>query len=156
MSSSCRSMRIAHGAPLAVASALLAVWQPVAAQEVNFVPFASTTAGWDSNRSLSRPPSSADNYGGNVGAEVRDLTPRSYTDLVVQGTYTDVSQLNYDWYTASVALNTEYHTINGDYTLLAAYRRDDTFYTEFGHAGFNDLSLTTPDTTPTTSVTTGI
>jgi hypothetical protein len=149
-------MRIGSAAPLALASALLAGWQPAAAQEVNLVPFASATAGWDSNRSLDRPPAPASNYGGNVGAEVRDLTPRSYTDLVVQGTYTDVSQLNYDWYTANAALNTEFHTVNGDYTLLAGYRRDDTFYTEFGHAEFNDLNPAAPDTSPTTSITKGI
>lgn len=159
MSSLYRNAAVRQILTVATASVLLAlsVTRLADAQETNVVPFANVSAGWDSNRSLSRPPVSSDTFGGQVGAEVRELTPRSYTDLLAQVQYWDAGQLGYDWTSGSVALKTDFRTLEGDYTLLAAYRRDDTFYTEFGHAAFNnDLTPTSPDTTGTASVTTGI
>jgi hypothetical protein len=156
-----RSPPMRHAAPLAaVAVALLALCvlvRPAAAQETNFVPFASATTEWDSNRSLARPPRSAASYGGMAGGDLRELTPRSITDLTAQILYTDVPQLGYSWTSGNVALKSDFRTLVADYTLLAAYRRDDDFYTEFGHAGFdNGLTLTSPDTNGTGNVTAGI
>jgi hypothetical protein len=147
-----------HAAPLAaVAVALGVLVRPAAAQEMDLVPFGSATAEWDSNRSLARPPRSAASYGGVVGGELRELTPRSITDLTAQILYTDVPQLGYSWTSGNVALKSDFRTLVADYTLLAAYRRDDDFYTQFGHAGFdNGLTPTSPDTNGTGNVTTGI
>jgi hypothetical protein len=155
-----RSSRLRRAAALAGASALVALYvlvRPVAAQEVSFVPFGSATAEWDSNRSLERPPASAGSYGGSVGAELRDLTPRSLTELTAQIGYTDVPQLRYGWASGNTALKSDFKTLAADYTLLADYRRDDTFTTEFGQANFNNgLTPTSPDTNGTAKVTTGI
>jgi hypothetical protein len=159
MSSLFRNTAVRHIAAIGAASALLAssFTRPAGAQETNFVSFANVTAEWDSNRSLERPPQSAGTYGGQVGGELRELTPRSYTDLLAQVSYTDVPQLGFDWTSGSVALKSDFRTLEGDYTLLALYRRDDTFYTEFGHAAFNnDLTPTSPDTNGTANVTAGI
>lgn len=154
-----RSASVSHVAAVAAVGVILGIGFAgrTDAQEINFVPFAEATAEWDSNRSLVRPPRSAASYGGRAGAEIRDLTPRSYTDLVAQINYTDVPQLGFNWTSGKVALKSDFRTLQGDYTLLAAYRRDDTFYTEFGHAAFNnDLTPTSPDTNGTAKVTTGI
>jgi hypothetical protein len=156
MSSSCRSVSMRYAATLIAAAALLGPGRPAWTQEIDIVPFAAAMTEWDSNRSLRRPPASAHTYGGSVGVELRDLTPRSYTDLVSQISYDKVPQLGYAWYSGSVNLNTDYRTAKGDYSLLAGYRRQDSFYTEFGHAAFNDVTPTSPDTTATTAVTTGI
>jgi hypothetical protein len=155
-----RNFRVRDAAPLAVAAASLALCvfaRPAAAQEINFAPFGSATAEWDSNRSLARPPQSAGSYGGVVGADLRDLSPRSYMDLAAQISYTDIPQLGYDWTSGNVAFKSDVKTLNADYTLLADYRRDDAFFTEFGQAQFNNgLTLTSPDTNGTANVTTGI
>jgi hypothetical protein len=160
MSSLYRSSLMRHAPAFAVVGAQLALCllvQPAAAQEVNFVPFGNASAEWDSNRVLERPPASAASYGGLVGADLRDLTPRSYTDLVAQISYTDIPQLGYDWTSGSAALKSDFKTLEAEYTLLAAYRHEDDVYTEFGHANFdNDLTLTSPDTNATANVKTGI
>jgi hypothetical protein len=131
--------------------------QPAAAQEINFVPFATVTGEWDSNRLLERPPASAASYGGLVGAELRDLTQRTYMDLAAQLYYTDVPQLGSSWTSGNLAFKSDFKTLYADYTLLAAYRHDDSYYTEFGHAAFDtDLTPTSPDTNATANVTTGI
>jgi hypothetical protein len=160
MSSLYRNSVVRHATAFAVAEALLALCTlvpPAAAQEVNFVPFGSASAEWDSNRLLERPPASAASYGGLVGADLRDLTPRSYTDLSAQVLYTDIPQLGYDWTSANVALKSDFKTLAAEYTLLADYRRDDSVYTEFGQAAFNNgLTLTSPDTNGTAAVRTGI
>jgi hypothetical protein len=149
-----------HVAALAIASALpmlCAFVLPATAQEINFVPFASASAAWDSNRLLERPPASAATYGGIVGADLRDLSPRNYMDLAAQISYYDVPQLGFDWTSGNVAFKSDFKTQEADITLLAAYRRDDSYYTEFGHAAYdNDLTLTTPDTNATANVKTGI
>lgn len=153
-----RSVSMRHVAALAASGIIgLSIAGPAGAQEINFVPFGSATAAWDSNRVLARPPESAATYGGLAGAELRDLTPRSYTDLVAQISYNDVPRLGFDWTSGNAALKSDFRTLKADYTLLAAYRRDETFYTDFGHAAFNnDLTLTSPDTNGTGNVTTGI
>jgi hypothetical protein len=160
MSSLYRSSLIWHAPAFAVVGAQLALCllvQPAAAQEVNFVPFGNASAEWDSNRVLERPPASAASYGGLVGADLRDLTPRSYTDLAAQISYTDIPQLGYDWTSGSAVLKSDFKTLEAEYTLLAAYRHEDDVYTEFGHANFdNDLTLTSPDTNATANVKTGI
>jgi hypothetical protein len=149
-----------HAAALAVAGALFglcAFVRPAAAQETNFVPFGSAMAEWDSNRLLQRPPASAGSYGGVVGAELHELTPRSSTSLAAQIAYTDIPQLGYNWTSGNVALRSDFKTQETEYTLLAGYRRDDSVSTEFGHAAFeNDLTPTSPDTNGTANVTTGI
>jgi hypothetical protein len=161
MSSLSRRLPVRHAAALAMASALAMFCvfdRPAAADEINFVPFATVTGEWDSNRLLERPPASAGSYGGLVGAEVRDLTQRAYMDLVTQIYYTDVPQLGSSWTSGNAAFRSDFKTLYADYTLLAAYRHDDSYYTEFGHAAFdNDLTPTSPDTNVTTAnVTTGI
>src|ERR1700722_7938037 len=160
MSSSYRNSLLRHASALAVVGAPLALGllvQPAAAQEINFVPFGSASAEWDSNRVLARPPESAASYGGVAGAEIRDLTPRSYTDLAAQILYTDIPQLGYNWTSGSAALKSDFKTLEAEYTLLAAYRHEDDVYTEFGHANYNnDLTLTSPDTEATANVKTGI
>jgi len=140
-----------------VVPALCVGMRPAAAQEINLVPFGNATAEWDSNRLLARPPRSAASYGGLVGAELRDLTERNYMDLTAQISYTDVPQLGFDWTSGNVAFKSDFKTLKADYTLLAAYRRDDSYYTEFGHASYaNDLTPTSPDTIATSNVRTGI
>jgi hypothetical protein len=160
MSSLYRNSAIRDAATHVVACALFMLGllvQPAAGQEINLVPFGSATAEWDSNRLLSRPPASAGSYGGVVGADLRDLTPRSYTDLSAQIAYTDIPQLGFSWTSGNAALRSDFKTLEGEYTLLAAYRRDDSLYTQFGHAAFNnDLTPTSPDTNGTGNVTTGI
>jgi hypothetical protein len=160
MSSLYRNSAMRPAAVLAVAivvSALCVGMRPAAAQEINLVPFGNATAEWDSNRLLARPPRSAASYGGLVGAELRDLTERNYMDLTAQISYTDVPQLGFDWTSGNVAFKSDFKTLKADYTLLAAYRRDDSYYTEFGHAAYeNDLTPTSPDTIATSNVRTGI
>jgi hypothetical protein len=160
MSSSYRSSSMRRVPVLVVAGAVLVLRvlvQPAAAQQIDFITFGSATAEWDSNRSLQRPPAGAGSYGGVVGADLRDLTPRSYTDLTAQIAYTDIPQLAYKWTSGNAALRSDFKTLEGDYTLLAAYRRDDDVFTQFGHAAFNnDLTPTSPDTNGTANVTTGI
>src|SRR5580700_1802619 len=139
MSSLYRNSPMRPAAVLAVAivvSALCVGMRPAAAQEINLVPFGNATAEWDSNRLLARPPRSAASYGGLVGAELRDLTERNYMDLTAQISYTDVPQLGFDWTSGNVAFKSDFKTLKADYTLLAAYRRDDSYYTEFGHAAY--------------------
>jgi hypothetical protein len=160
MSSLYRNSPRRYAATLAVAAiplALCAVVQPTVAQEINFAPFGNASAEWDSNRSLARPPQPSASYGGVVGADLRDLSPRSYMDLAAQIAYTDVPQLGYDWTSGNVAFRSDFKTLTADYTLLANYRRDDAFFTEFGQAAFNNgLTLTSPDTNGTANITTGI
>jgi len=160
MSSLYRNSLLRHapaGAAVGAQLALCLLVQPSAGQEINFVPFGSASAEWDSNRVLERPPASAASYGGLVGADIRDLTPRSYTDLTAQLLYTDIPQLGYNWTSGSAALKSDFKTLEAEYTLLAAYRHEDDVYTEFGHANFdNDLTLTSPDTNATANVKTGI
>ena len=160
MSSSYRSSPMRHAAALAIASALLVpcvLVRPAMAQQTDFVTFGSASAEWDSNRLLERPPASAGSYGGVVGGDLRGLTPRSYTDLTAQILYTDIPQLGYDWTSGNVALKTDFKTLQADYTLLADYRHDDSVSTEFGQANFNNgLTSTSPDTTGTANVKTGI
>jgi hypothetical protein len=145
---------------LTVAGALIALGAlvgPATAQEITFVPSASATAEWDSNRLLARPERSAASYGGDVGAQLWDITPRAMTELIAQIAYADVPQLNYDWTSGNVALRTDYKGLESEWTLAASYRKDVTFTTEFGQATFNNgLTLTSPDTNGTANVTTGI
>src|ERR1700733_14422850 len=160
MSSSYRKSNMRRLAPLlmgGVLAALYALPRPVAAQEIVFIPFGNATGEWDSNRQLSRPPASAASYGGSVGADVRDYGPRSFMDLTAAISYNDVPHFNYDWITGNAAFKSDFRTLDADSTLLAAYRRDSTFVTEFGQANYNNsLTLTSPDTVSTSNVTTGI
>lgn len=160
MSSSYRRLnmhRVATFAMGGVVAALYLLPQAVLAQEISLIPFASATTEWDSNRQLSRPPVSAASYGGTVGGDLRDYGPRSFMDLTAQISYFDVPHLNFDWTDGSAAFKSDFRTLNGDYTLLADYRRDSTFTTEFGQANYgNGLTPTSPDTVATSSVTTGI
>jgi hypothetical protein len=146
---------------LAVVGASIALGvlvRPATAQEVSFVPNASATAEWDSNRLLNRPPRSAASYGGDVGAQLWDITPRAMTEVVAQIAYADVPQLNYDWTSGNALLRTDYKGLASEWTLAASYRKDVTFTTEFGQANFNNcLTLTVcTDSNGTAKVTTGI
>src|ERR1700729_3033140 len=160
MSSSYRKSNTRRIAPLAMGGVLAALYAlpgRVLAQEISLVPFGNATAEWDSNRQLSRPPASAASYGGLVGADLRDYGPRSFMDLTASIAYDDVPQLNYDWVDGIAVFKSDFRTLNADYTMLADYRRDSTFVTEFGQANFNNsLTLTSPDTVATSNVTTGI
>lgn len=140
-----------------VLAALCALPGRLPAQEISLVPFANATGEWDSNRQLSRPPVAAGVYGGMVGADLRDYGPRSFMDLTASVAYFDVPHFNYDWVNGNAAFKSDFRTLNADYTMLADYRRDSTFVTEFGQANYNNsLTLTSPDTVSTSTVTTGI
>ena len=160
MSSSYRKPNKRRVAPLLMGSVLAVLYAlpgRVPAQEITFVPFGSATGEWDSNRQLSRPPVAAGSYGGLVGADLRDYGPRSYMDLSASVSYNDVPHFNYDWLTGNAAFKSDFRTLDADYTLIAGYRRDSTFVTEFGQANYNNsLTLTSPDTVSTSNVTTGI
>jgi hypothetical protein len=160
MSSSYRKPNKRRVAPLLMGSVLAVLYAlpgRVPAQEITFVPFGSATGEWDSNRQLSRPPVAAGSYGGLVGADLRDYGPRSYMDLSASVSYNDVPHFNYDWLTGNAAFKSDFRTLDADYTLIAGYRRDSTFVTEFGQANYNNsLTLTSPDTVNTSAVTTGI
>ena len=160
MSSSYRKSNTRRVAPLVTGGVLAALYTlpgQVLAQEISLVPYGNAMTEWDSNRQLSRPPASAASYGGEVGADLRDYGPRSFMDLSAAVTYSDVPHFNYDWLDANAAFKSDFRTLDADYTMVASYRRDSTFVTEFGQANFNNsLTLTSPDTVSTSTVTTGI
>lgn len=126
----------------------LAVIGPVAAQEVAFVPQGSISADWATNRSLSEPASpNSELYRTTVGGDLIRRTLTSDIDLrPLVSIQHDAQIQDLDTYEALVNLLGNYHTLRGEYSLIAEYHREDAYNSQYGISNFNPLNPNAPDT----------
>src|SRR5581483_1161326 len=120
----------------------LAAMHGVRAQEIAFVPQASVTGEYSSNRILARPaaPDSADVQilaGGDLLAHSQVAS----LDLRPTVTFIDDNKIkNLNQYQAQVDFVSAYRTQKSEWDLEAEYQRQDAFNAEYGIAAYNPLN----------------
>jgi hypothetical protein len=127
------------------------------AQEIAFVPQASVTGEYATNRILSTPaaPNSAD-VQVSAGADIKANTQVASFDLRPLVTYMDDTKIkNLDQYQALVDLVSAYRTQKSEWNLEAEYQRQDAFNAEYGLVDFNPLNPNAPNTQGTGFIVTG-
>jgi len=128
------------------------------AQEVAFVPQATLTGSWASNRLLTIPSSpSSETLLGVFGGDLLLRNPTSTFDMrpliTVQG---DSNYTTLDRWEALVDLIGRHQSLKGDYNILVEYHREDAFNAQYGVVAYNPLNPNAPDTTGTGKIQTGI
>ena len=128
------------------------------AQEVAFVPQANISTEWATNRNLTIPAGpDSELYRTTVGGDLLRRTSVSDLDfrpLITMQHDAQISTL--DTLEALVDLAGDYRTLRSESSLLAEYRREDAYNSQYGITVFNPLNPYAPDTAGTGAIATGI